>query len=275
MILKAFQGDEHLPLQLEGRTGTAVLLIHGFPGSPAELRPLANTLHESGLTVEVPLLPGFGHQIETLPDRSYNEWISAVRESLTDMQQRHQRVVVIGFSMGAALSIHAAASPDPPAAIILLAPFWQLGERWHQPFWPLLRIVLREFRPFEKADLDDPSIKRELMRSMPDADFDDPTTREAIRKISFPFRILDQLRRLGRSAWDVAPKIEIPILVIQGKKDTIVPPTRTRLLLDRFPHPARYVEVDADHQLTSPDNSAWPQITTIIDGYLNSGFAPY
>lgn len=268
MDLKAFQGEEHLPFRLVGETGMAVLLIHGFPGTPAELRPLANIIHGSGLTVEVPLLPGFGNQIETLPIRSYGEWISSVRGSLANLQSSHDRVVVIGFSMGAALAIHAAVGPHPPDGLILLAPFWQLGERWHQPFWPLLRMLLREFRPFEKADFDDPAIRRELRRSMPDADLDHPGTIEAIRKIAFPFRVLDQLRRLGRETWRVAPLIEIPLLVLQGRQDSIVPPARTRRLIDRFPSEPEYIEVDADHQLINRDGEAWARIVTILTDRL-------
>lgn len=37
-----------------------ILLIHGFTGSPAEMRPLGCYLHERGLTVSAPLLPDHG-----------------------------------------------------------------------------------------------------------------------------------------------------------------------------------------------------------------------
>lgn len=270
MELKAFAGDEHRPFFLAGATSTAVLMVHGFPGTPAELRPLAEEINRMGLTVHVPLLPGFGEEIATLSTRSANEWIGAASAAFASLQQRHERVVVVGFSMGAAISLHLATGPERPAALILLAPFWQLGETWQQPFWPLLRLLVRQFRPFEKADFDDPRFRQDLQRSMPEADPDDPATRKAIREISFSFRILDQLRALGRSAWRVAPVADLPVTVLQGRQDAIVPPARTRRLIDRFPRAVDYVELDSDHQLVDPQRAAWPQIVSIINDCLRS-----
>ena len=47
------------PFLLEGgRVG--VLLIHGFTGSPPEMRLIGEYLHQRGFTVAAPLLPGHG-----------------------------------------------------------------------------------------------------------------------------------------------------------------------------------------------------------------------
>ena len=45
---------------LTGDRSIGVLLLHGFTGSPASLRPWANHLAGHGYAVEVPLLPGHG-----------------------------------------------------------------------------------------------------------------------------------------------------------------------------------------------------------------------
>ena len=37
-----------------------ILLVHGFTGSPASMRPWAEYLNQRGYTVKVPLLPGHG-----------------------------------------------------------------------------------------------------------------------------------------------------------------------------------------------------------------------
>lgn len=288
MKLNAFEGAEHLPFTLPatvrpGKTAekrsTAILMVHGFPGTPAELRPLAEFLHRSrpgaNLTVEVPLLPGFGHQIATLANRSADEWIGAVSDSITRLGRSHERLIVIGFSMGAALALQASVSrPEgaPPSALVLLAPFWQLGEDWQQPLWPLIRLFMREFRPFARADFADPAIRRDLLRSMPTADLDDAATQEAIRRLSFPFRIIDQLRRLGQTTWKIAPLIDTPVTVIQGRQDPIVPPARTRRLVRRFAQPVEYVEVEGDHQLIQPGGPAWDEVTTTLVNCLQSRF---
>src|SRR5690606_34792468 len=48
------------------RGETAVLLCHGFTGSPQSLRPWAEHLAGRGLTVSLPLLPGHGTRWEDL-----------------------------------------------------------------------------------------------------------------------------------------------------------------------------------------------------------------
>ena len=61
--LKLFTDEKHLPFTFEGENA-AVLMIHGFLGTPAEMRPLAEKLLEAGVSVHAPLLPGFGAEIE-------------------------------------------------------------------------------------------------------------------------------------------------------------------------------------------------------------------
>ena len=262
--LRAFEGEEHLPFRLEGSHPVAVLLVHGFPGTPAEMRPLAELIHQQGATVEVPLLPGFGHQIATLAGRNRTEWVECLRSSLTDLRRTHPRVVLAGFSMGAALSIIAAQGSNAPDHLLLLAPFWQLGKRWHQPLWPIVRLLLREFKPFARADLDDLRIRRDLRRSMPAADLDDPAVRMAVRQISFPSSVIDQIIRTGHTAWKIAPQLDLPLTVIQGSEDQIVSPAATRRLASRFLHHPTFFEVKADHQLTDLSAPEGPLIARLV-----------
>ncbi|MFZ4628517.1 MAG: alpha/beta hydrolase [Blastocatellia bacterium] len=262
-----FHGEEHLPFYWEGDRA-AVLLVHGFPGTPAEMRPLATSLREQGMAVEGLLLPGFGHQIESLGERTYHEWTAAIAQSLLALRQRHERVLLIGFSMGAALSLSVATSEEwgeqRPDGLVLLAPFWQLGTGWQAVAWPVLRRVVRHVSPFAKADLRDPKLQRQLTKFMPDADFEDPATIATIRAIRLPFRTLDQLRELGLATYRQAPALRLPTLVIQGKEDAIVSPAGTRRLIGRFASPPVYHELPADHQLLDPEAAAWPEVERLL-----------
>lgn len=266
MDLKAFSGDEHLPFRIDGDGSLALLLIHGFPGTPAEMRPIRELVRHSGITIEAPLLPGFGHQISTIANRTRHEWIKTVEESLSRLRLTHRRVILTGFSMGGALAIHAAAGDSPPDHLLLLAPFWQLGERWHQPLWPLVRLLMPEFKPFARANLDDPQVQKDLRRSMPEADLNDSETREAIRRLAIPVGVIDQLRSLGGEAWKIAPRLSVPITIVQGSRDPIVPPHTTRRLVKRIGVVSSYLEVDAEHQLIDPTNQSWREIAgTLLD----------
>ena len=74
------------------------------------MRPLAELLHQDGWTVHGLLLPGFGPEIATLPQRHRDEWIAAVQDALGALRQAgHRPLLLVGYSMGAA-EIAAAAS---------------------------------------------------------------------------------------------------------------------------------------------------------------------
>jgi len=267
--LAAFDGDEHLPFAIAGEQSVAVILVHGFPGTPAEMRPLASQLNALGASVMAPLLPGFGPQIETLSARTRYEWIETIKSSLVSLRQTHRRVVLAGFSMGGALSIIASEGPAAPDHLILLAPFWRLGQPWLQPFWPLVRLFIPQFKPFAKADFADPEVRRDLYRSMPDANLDLPEIQDAIRQISFPFSVIDEIIRTGQMAWQSAPLLSMPLTIIQGTSDRIVPLAATRKLTGRFSAPAGLIEVDSGHQLMDPDSLVWD---TIIQQIVNCVF---
>ncbi|MEY4206650.1 MAG: hypothetical protein RL255_487, partial [Actinomycetota bacterium] len=86
----------------------AVLLIHGFSGSPLSVKPWAEKLHQSGFTVNVPRLPGHGSNWNEMNQTRWEEWFAEVENKFRELKSRHQRVFVAGFSMGGALSLRLA-----------------------------------------------------------------------------------------------------------------------------------------------------------------------
>jgi len=48
------------PWSSDGDDSVGVLLLHGFTGSPASMRPWGEALADRGWTVRVPRLPGHG-----------------------------------------------------------------------------------------------------------------------------------------------------------------------------------------------------------------------
>lgn len=266
-----FSGPEHEPFQLDGGQGAA-LLVHGFPGTPAEVRPLGEALHGAGWTVRAPLLPGFGAELDALFDRDHTEWIAAVTDELQTLRANHHPIVLVGYSMGAAIALNVAATADvTPDALILLAPFWRLTllEGWRRALWPVLRLIFRKSRPFKNLDFDDPQVREGVTDFMPDIDLDDPEVRKAIREQTVPARILDELRALGRGAYRRAPQARAPILILQGMEDELVAPKQTRQLLQRMPCPLTYHEIIADHNLLNPEGQHWSAIRQRIFGFLS------
>jgi len=87
----------------------AVLLCHGFTGSPQSLRPWAEHLAGQGLTVSLPLLPGHGTRWQDMALTGWQDWYAEVDRELRALRRRCARVFVAGLSMGGALALRLAA----------------------------------------------------------------------------------------------------------------------------------------------------------------------
>jgi carboxylesterase len=240
-------------------------LIHGFPGTPAEVRKLAAALYESGWTVQGLLLPGFGAQFDTLGERCYSEWVESIRQAVCSFRSDHHPLLVIGFSMGAAAAAVAATKKDGPDGLVLLAPFAG-GIGILGALFPLMRRTVPVIKPFHlfRLDFSNPDVRQGLANFIPDLDLDDPDVQLAIREISLPSASLDELRLLGLAARRAAPAIGVPTLVIQGTQDRVVWPQKTRQFLDQFTYPVRYREVIGAHDLLDATRPAWPAVRRAV-----------
>ncbi len=261
-MLPTYDDPQYQPFFWRGTHG-AVLLVHGFPGTPAELRPLGEAFHLSGWTAQGILLPGFGPDIHTILERRYADWADAVRVALAALRREHSPVLLLGYSMGGALA--AAVGGEAADGVILLAPFWLPMPDWQRA---LLRVVQAflppTFTPLARADLSDPEMRETISALLPGLDLNDPRAQEEVRRFSIPAPVLGQLNRASDAAYAGAARLQMPVLLVQGRQDQLVRPAGTRRLLARIPGPVRYLEVDAGHDLVSPDKPAWPAVVEAL-----------
>src|SRR5690606_11774915 len=136
----------------------------------------------------------FGPQISTLHERRAEDWLLAICEALANLKREYANVLLVGYSMGGALSMQAAAI-EPPSSLVLLAPFWKIDNiLW--AMLPAIRRVVPEVPIFSmyKLDFNDPHIRAELLNFVPDIDADDPETQRAVREYRLPLSILNEVR---------------------------------------------------------------------------------
>ena len=100
--------------------GTGVLVIHGFTGSPASVRPWAAELAAQGWTVRVPRLPGHGTRWQDMNLTTWQDWYAEVDAALADLRARCDRVFVMGLSMGGTLTLRLAEQHGAEIAGIVL-----------------------------------------------------------------------------------------------------------------------------------------------------------
>lgn len=178
------------------RGPVACLLIHGFSGSPAEVRPLGEYLAEQGVSVKAPLLPGHGTTPEDLQKTRWPQWVRAAEHELAELQAQHGRVHVVGFSMGGLVSLYLGAHRELASVTTLSTPA-KLAD-WRQILVPLARYFVKYY----PAKVSNPEIAAQL----------DSYDR-------FPVEAMHSLLRLARQVRRDLPRVTAPLLALQGDRD--------------------------------------------------------
>lgn len=264
---QTFQDEIHQAFTLEGHKDICAVLIHGFPGTPNEMRPIAETLNEQGWTVHAILLPGFGIEINSLPEKTYAEWLSSVLNAIQYYRQHYDKLVLVGFSMGGALSIQASISSELDS-LLLLAPFWKI-EHILWATLPAIKLVLPTFKPFTlfKPDFTDPDFRTTIKAWMPSANIDDSTIREQILDLTIPTTMINQIRIAGNQARQSVSQITTSTTVIQGRQDELVKPQLTQALVQNMRADVNYILVDGDHNLTDIAKPHWEKVQSHIQQF--------
>jgi pimeloyl-ACP methyl ester carboxylesterase len=268
-----FAGEQHRPFHLEGGAPAAVL-VHGFGGTPDEMRGVAETLRRQGWTVEAVLLPGFGEDFSHLSERTHEQWVEAVVEPAARLRaEGHGPLLFAGYSLGSAAAL-AASARVAPDAMVLIAPFWWPDPWWLKPVEFVVRPFLPSgFRPLRKADFSDPRLRDGIGKLMPGLDLDNPETQAAVRRLRVPLSLVDEIRALSREALAAAAALGVPALVVRGLGDQIVRAGPTRALVRALGDGAEYEELEADHGTILTGSPSWEALESSIAAFAASAAA--
>lgn len=138
----------HWAGQAGEQTDLAVVYIHGFSASPAELRPLPEDVARAlGANVVAIRLTGHGEDGAAMGRARVRDWWADTAQALAIGRMLGRKVVVIGMSTGATLVAEAARDPDLSRqfdAAVLIAPNFRLKARgsWLLDL-PFMRAALR------------------------------------------------------------------------------------------------------------------------------------
>jgi carboxylesterase len=101
-----------------------LLLIHGFTGTPAELRYLGRGLAREGIGAHGPVLEGHCTRVEDLGRTTWQDWLGSVQRKIESLEKiyRPGKFFIGGLSMGALLAIHEhVRRPDRYAGLVVMA----------------------------------------------------------------------------------------------------------------------------------------------------------
>ncbi len=199
--------NPHRPYLLEcAGAETAVLMVHGFLGSPVQFKPLARILHEQGYTARAILLPGHGGSAKEFAQEGRDAWMRAVEQTAAELRQKYKRIIFIGHSLGGLLSLNEAMQSGADGIVLISVPM-RLRNNYH--------VLPQSIRMF----WGDPEKDDDLMR------FERSVFSIALKPIrhhlsSWP-RGMDLLR-LMRGTRKSLSRVQAPVLIIQSKSDQTV-----------------------------------------------------
>lgn len=216
---------------------TGCLLVHGFTGTPKEMRLLGEHLHQQGHTVLGIRLTGHATQIEDMMRMRKQDWLTDLEDGWHFLQGCTERVVPIGLSMGSVLSL-IFSSRFPVAGVVALSTPYQMPDK-------LARRLGRLIVPFSKVV---PKMGKE------DVDWFNPEAQaEQISYAHHPTRQAWELVQLFRKMQAALPAVKVPALVIQSRQDIYFQdsPDAERLLNQLGSQDKNLIWVEnADHVIT-------------------------
>jgi carboxylesterase len=186
----------------------AVLLIHGFGGSPVDVKPLCDALRKRGYAFHAVLLPGHGTTPRDLKNIKETDWLNATRRAYEQLKQEYGAVSVVGFSMGGAIAVSIAAENDV-SKLVLISPYFKVRQRWFYFGKPedwarrFARIVPYVKKPKAGQINDSNGLERYI----------------AYRNL--PTKSISELSTLGRSAVKKAEDVRCDTLWMHSKSDIV------------------------------------------------------
>ncbi|MDZ7798336.1 MAG: alpha/beta fold hydrolase [Patescibacteria group bacterium] len=183
-----------------------VILIHGFTGSPADLRVFGRYLAKQGYTVKGIRLTGHGIHHTVLKKTNRYDWYYSLKRSINEIRDQVEEIFLVGFSMGGDLSIlYNEMEKGVKGMVLINTPIYTKPSRLTFWFIPLIK----RFKKFK--------IKGWAKKT--DNYFE---KRCACSYTKIPLDSAWQFYKLVQESKAVAEKIKIPVYLIQSRHDQAI-----------------------------------------------------
>lgn len=226
------EGGEPFTLDT-GSGGAGVLALHGFTGSPFEVRALAELLHRNGFGVYAPALAGHATVVDDLEATSADDYLHAADRAYEEAAGRFARVYVVGLSMGGTLGLHLAGRKGVAGLVTISTPVF---------LYPMVNAtvpIIEQWLPGLRAPANFAAWQGNVIGYK-------STSIGAVRVV---VDLLDRIRpELSR--------VSAPVLVVHSSRDFTVPVSSARTIHDNIASSVKRLElVDAgSHLMTVEPN---------------------
>lgn len=218
-------------LLMPEQSRAAVLLVHGFTGTPWEMRLLAEHLAAQGLASYAVRLPGHGTSAEDLAGRRLEEWQATVAAGQELLEREFRTVFGAGMSTGCLLLLDRAVT-HPFDGLAFFSPYLRVRHRL-APYAGWLKWIL----PYHDKGGPPETGNRYYARR--------------------PVAGVHQINRLIRKVRTGLPAVRCPVLAYNGEGDETVDIGSVHALMERLGSTFRIHETfgpEVPHVLTREEN---------------------
>jgi alpha-beta hydrolase superfamily lysophospholipase len=211
--------------QTKSKTPIAIIYVHGFSASPAELRPLPDRVATSlGANLMFTRLAGHGRSPDAMAEADIGDWLNDLEEALAVGERLGDRIVVMATSTGASLVTYALTLDrfrERISAVVFFSPNYRISDPLGFALtWPfargLARLAIGKRRSFDPIN----------------------AAHAAGWTTSYPVEALLPMARIAANARRSAvERILIPALFVRSPKDQVVDPAATDRVAARWGGP--------------------------------------
>ena len=197
------------------------LLVHGFPGTPQELRWLGEFLHRQGHSVLGIRLSGHATQPSDLLHVHSSDWLADLEDGYHCLRGVCSSLFLIGFSLGGVLSATFASKISLDGLVLMATP-WDLPPLAHRlrPILPVMEKVWRYRKPTELSDWFD-------------KDAEALNLHYPVQPVHAIGQVFDLVERLPNAL----AQLHVPTLLIYSQDDGSIPIEHGQRIYDTIPAP--------------------------------------
>ena len=217
-----------------GTGNVGALVVHGFTGDPSSMREIAEVFGAAGFHVELPRLAGHGTSVEEMAGTRWADWTGDAEHALGELRKRCSKVVVVGLSMGGAITLWLASRHADLSGIVCINPTTKsspaklAGAR-------LAVKAGKKFAPAIGSDISDPAVK--------ETSYDANPLEPAISLFA------DGLKPLSKTYGS----IKVPLLLFTATNDHVVSPKESDFLVSKYAGSVERVVLERSFHVATQD----------------------
>ena len=199
----------------------AVLLLHGFTGSSADVRMLGRFLEKKGYTSHAPQYKGHGVPPEELVHTGPKDWWKDVMMGYDHLKSLgYKEIAVAGLSLGGVFSLKLGYTVPVKGIIPMCAPMYLKDE---DVMYEGVLNYAREYKRFEGKS--EEVIEKEM---------------EDFKKT--PMKTLKELQNLIRDVRDHVDLTYAPLFVVQARHDNMINPDSANIIYNEAESPQKDIK---------------------------------